>query len=518
MATSTSHPCTSIRSRRSWPRAPPSCCRRGPVRARGARDPGAPDRGARRPVAAADRDRRPRAASVRAAVRGPLGRHLGAVLDAGTAHRVPRPRPLRRRPLLRAGRARRGNARARRQGRADPARAGRSRNGAGGYIHSVAHVDGEPAVSIHAYSPPLMVVGQYSQDVRRPPRAHAGARPQGAVRRHHRGDSVQLPPPDPARRRRPPRNTRPPGTSAGRRPGHTLAPRPCGATLHPSRPFWRPRPRRGSGSAAPPVAATPARPRSSSGAAAGVRAGRPRRSLAALPVPYRRLVRARAARRGGAERACRSSPAPLFAERFRWIVRAAEGPGDRRARPCAARRRRSRVPHGARAGTARARPPAGPARPRHPRLRQRRPAPLPDPAATPPLLAGRYVVDAEAVPDDLVVELLDPALPPLLIECRRPALIVATATARLQPADIDALQAVTTAPRAPAWTTSRPPHAGADPSQARIRGSSRRRHEPAPLSRFRGLRALAIGICHEPGGPVLRSARSPRSWRARAGS
>jgi len=53
------------------------------------------------------------------------------------------------------------------------------------------------------------------------------------------------------------------------------------------------------------------------------------------------------------------------------------------------------------------------------------------------------VVDAETVPDDLVVELLDPALPPLLIECRQRALIVATATARLQPADIDALQAVT---------------------------------------------------------------------------
>jgi hypothetical protein len=60
-------------------------------------------------------------------------------------------------------------------GRGEPIRLepGSSRNGAGGYIHSVAHVDGEPAVSIHAYSPPLMVVGQYSQDaegrlVRRP--------------------------------------------------------------------------------------------------------------------------------------------------------------------------------------------------------------------------------------------------------------------------------------------------------------------------------------------------------------
>jgi hypothetical protein len=51
-------------------------------------------------------------------------------------------------------------------GRVDPVRleCGSSRNGPGGYIHSVAHVAGEPAVSIHAYSPPLMVVGQYSQD------------------------------------------------------------------------------------------------------------------------------------------------------------------------------------------------------------------------------------------------------------------------------------------------------------------------------------------------------------------
>jgi predicted metal-dependent enzyme (double-stranded beta helix superfamily) len=41
---------------------------------------------------------------------------------------------------------------------------GVSRNGPAGYIHSVTHVEGEPAVSIHAYSPPLLVVGQYRQD------------------------------------------------------------------------------------------------------------------------------------------------------------------------------------------------------------------------------------------------------------------------------------------------------------------------------------------------------------------
>ena len=41
---------------------------------------------------------------------------------------------------------------------------GVSRNGPGGYIHSVAHGAGTPAVSIHAYSPPLTQVGQYRRD------------------------------------------------------------------------------------------------------------------------------------------------------------------------------------------------------------------------------------------------------------------------------------------------------------------------------------------------------------------
>ena len=39
--------------------------------------------------------------------------------------------------------------------------AGVSRSGAGGYIHAIAHHAGAPAVSIHAYSPPLTCVGQY---------------------------------------------------------------------------------------------------------------------------------------------------------------------------------------------------------------------------------------------------------------------------------------------------------------------------------------------------------------------
>ena len=43
---------------------------------------------------------------------------------------------------------------------------GTSRSGPGGYIHAVSHRAGEPAVSIHAYSPPLVAVGQYRRDVR----------------------------------------------------------------------------------------------------------------------------------------------------------------------------------------------------------------------------------------------------------------------------------------------------------------------------------------------------------------
>ena len=65
---------------------------------------------------------------------------------------------------LRAGRARRGKPLARPAGRAPADDAGVVRTGPGGYIHSVSHVDGEPAVSIHAYSPPLTCVGQYRVD------------------------------------------------------------------------------------------------------------------------------------------------------------------------------------------------------------------------------------------------------------------------------------------------------------------------------------------------------------------
>ena len=41
---------------------------------------------------------------------------------------------------------------------------GDSRQGPAGYIHSVVHKLGKPAVSIHCYSPPLAVVGQYRVD------------------------------------------------------------------------------------------------------------------------------------------------------------------------------------------------------------------------------------------------------------------------------------------------------------------------------------------------------------------
>ncbi|MBS2036148.1 cysteine dioxygenase family protein [bacterium] len=38
------------------------------------------------------------------------------------------------------------------------------RTGGAGYIHAVSHIEGEPAVSLHAYSPPLIHVGQYVVD------------------------------------------------------------------------------------------------------------------------------------------------------------------------------------------------------------------------------------------------------------------------------------------------------------------------------------------------------------------
>src|ERR1700710_366416 len=44
------------------------------------------------------------------------------------------------------------------------ARPGHPRGGPAGYVHWAAQGEGEPAVSIHCYSPPLMKVGQYRVD------------------------------------------------------------------------------------------------------------------------------------------------------------------------------------------------------------------------------------------------------------------------------------------------------------------------------------------------------------------
>lgn len=41
--------------------------------------------------------------------------------------------------------------------------AGDCQEGPFGYIHQVAHEEGDPAVSLHAYSPPLVWVGQYRE-------------------------------------------------------------------------------------------------------------------------------------------------------------------------------------------------------------------------------------------------------------------------------------------------------------------------------------------------------------------
>ncbi len=52
--------------------------------------------------------------------------------------------------------------------------------GPAGYIHSVAHHAGAPAVTLHAYSPPLVQVGQYR------------AGPQGALRREQQHGRQEL--------------------------------------------------------------------------------------------------------------------------------------------------------------------------------------------------------------------------------------------------------------------------------------------------------------------------------------
>jgi predicted metal-dependent enzyme (double-stranded beta helix superfamily) len=80
-------------------------------------------------------------------------------------------------------------------GKAEPVHMtpGVSRHGAGGYIHSASHVAGEPAITIHAYSPPLLVVGQYRDVGGRLTREPEHGRKE-LLDRSIRGDSIELQP------------------------------------------------------------------------------------------------------------------------------------------------------------------------------------------------------------------------------------------------------------------------------------------------------------------------------------
>ena len=173
---------------------------------------------------------------------------------------------------------------------------------------------------------------------------------------------------------------------------------------------------------------------------------RAQRSLdpALMPEAYRRL----AEREGGPPRyvpaeSLAEIDGSLFTQQFGWIVRAADGPG------AAAFLGRSPA-SGRRALTAAALVVTG--SPRQPGLRVRATRLFEEPwfgapadrEATPPLLAGRYVVYGPAtLPDELLVELLDPHLPPLIIECLPDGLLVGTAGTRLQASHLDALEAAT---------------------------------------------------------------------------
>jgi hypothetical protein len=92
---------------------------------------------------------------------------LGEPLIAALARRrtpLPRPRPVGRRGRRDRGLRARGAARA----RPADASAGRAHGGAGSTfafgasdIHRVLHAGDEPAVTVHAYSPPLVRMGAY---------------------------------------------------------------------------------------------------------------------------------------------------------------------------------------------------------------------------------------------------------------------------------------------------------------------------------------------------------------------
>lgn len=228
-----------------------------------------------------------------------------------------------------------------------------------------------------------------------------------------------------------------------------------------------------------------------------------------IPEPYRRLAH----REGGPPRCVPRSSLPeiegsLFAQQFGWIVRAADGP------VAAAFLGRAPAP-GRRSLTAAAL--VVPGSPRLPGLRVRATRSFEEPwfggaaddSGTPALLAGRYVADGPApLPEELVVELLDPQLPPLIVECLPDGLLVATAGIHLRTSDLEALAATTERLTGCCWTMSRPSRAVTDPSQGRPAIGGRQRRDPALLRGFAGHTPATDG-CHEPGGPVLRSARSP---------
>lgn len=161
-----------------------------------------------------------------------------------------------------------------------------------------------------------------------------------------------------------------------------------------------------------------------------------------MPEPYRRLAQRESGPPGCVPRSSLAEiEGSLFAQQFGWIVRAADGQG--------AVAFLGRAPAlGRRALTGAALVMSG--SPRLPGLRVRAARPFDEPwfghedgdAGTPALLAGRYTADGPApLPEELVVELLDPHLPPLIVESMPDGLLVATAGSNLRASDLDALAA-----------------------------------------------------------------------------
>ena len=163
---------------------------------------------------------------------------------------------------------------------------------------------------------------------------------------------------------------------------------------------------------------------------------------ALVPEPYRRLAQRSSGPPRCVPRASLSEiEGSLFAQQFGWIVRAADGQG--------AAAFLGRAPaSGRRSLTGAALVVSG--SPLLPGLRVRATRPFEEPwfrpaaddSGTSALLAGRYVADGPAsLPEELVVELLDPHLPPLIVESLPDGLLVATAGAHLRTGDLDALAA-----------------------------------------------------------------------------